>query len=265
MHNGRVATVYPFRIYAHRGASAEVPENTLEAFRLALELGVDAIETDVHVTRDGHVVVFHDASGARTCGVSAAIADQDLPTLRRWDPGYALTRPDGAQPWVGEGLRVPTLDEALDAFPTTRFNVDIKDHSRRAVRRVLDVVRAHDAAERVLLTSVAERTVKRVRWLGYPGETGLGQAAALRVLFTPTRFLRRRPPPGHALQIPHTLRGHRLDRAWLIDRAHAVGLRVDFWTVNDPALARTLVDGGADGVMTDDPRAIVQPLRTAPP
>ncbi len=254
-------TASPFRIYAHRGACAEVPENTLEAFARGLERGADAIETDVRLTRDGAVVVFHDPTGARTCGTGAAVARADLAAVRRWDPGYALTGADGAQPWVGRGLRVPTLDEALAAFPDARFNVDIKDHDRRAVRRVVEVVLGHRAAARVLLTSVDDRTVRRLRWLGYPGDTGLGGAGVLWALCAPRALLRRTPPRARALQIPDVFRGVDLARPSLIAKAHAAGLRVDYWTVNDPARARELVAAGADGIMTDDPRAIVPAVR----
>lgn len=244
---------HPFRIYAHRGASAELPENTLVAFGRALELGCDALETDVHATRDGAIVVHHDATGRRTAGVDRAVADTDLEDVRRWD--------------VGRGLRVPLLSELLDACPGVTVNVDIKAHSKRAAGLVVDLVRARGDAARVTLTSVDDAVVRHVHALGYEGQIGLGRAAALLVLATPRAVLAtlrgRGLLVGDALQIPWRFKGVRFDHARLVGRGHAAGLRVDYWTVNDPDVARRLVALGADGIMTDDPRAVVRAVREA--
>src|SRR5688572_26510626 len=94
---------HALRLYAHRGASAELPENTMAAFRRALELGADALETDVHMTRDGHVMVSHDPDGRRRAGIAATIRGSTLEEVRGWD--------------MGDGHRMPTLEEALVAFP----------------------------------------------------------------------------------------------------------------------------------------------------
>ncbi|TNF23828.1 MAG: hypothetical protein EP329_26510 [Deltaproteobacteria bacterium] len=253
----------PFWVYGHRGASAERPENTIEAFALALELGADALETDVHVTRDGHVVIFHDASGARTCGRPEAIAATDLATVRAWDAGEGFVAADGTRPFAGRGVRVPTLLEVLERFPETRLNIDIKAHRLDAVRQVVNTVMRANAAPRVLLTSSNDRVVRQVRRTGYTGPTGIGGSGAVRLMATPTPLVRWRRPPGDALQIPHAVRGRSLGREWLISRCHAVGIRVDFWTVNDPEIATQLVAAGADGIMTDDPRAVVPAARAA--
>jgi len=253
----------PFWVYAHRGASAERPENTLEAFELALELGADALETDVHVTRDGHVVVIHDPTGERTCGRADAVAATDLATLRGWDAGYGFEAPGASRPFAGRGIRVPTLAELLERFPGIRVNVDIKAHRLEAVLHVVNAVIRADAADRVLLTSADDRVVRQVRRADYPGPTGIGRRGAMRLLVTPEALLRWRRPPGDALQIPHAIRGRTLGREWLIARCHSVGVRVDYWTVNDAEIAARLVAAGADGIMTDDPRGTVPAIRAA--
>src|SRR4029078_3543189 len=97
-------------LYAHRGASAELPENTLPAFARAVEIGVDALETDVHLTRDGHLIVAHDPASARMTGASAAWADLDLADVRRLDAGWGFIASDGARPLAGQALRLPALD-----------------------------------------------------------------------------------------------------------------------------------------------------------
>lgn len=248
-----MASPHPFRIYAHRGASAELPENTLPAFERALELGCDALETDVHLTRDGQVVVHHDATGRRLSRDERRIADLDLEAVRRLD--------------VGRGLHPPTLDEVLDAFPGVHVNIDIKAHSRAAAVAVVELVRRRGDERRVLLTSVDDAVIRSVRAAGYAGDVGVGKWWALRVLATPGVVLRGARRAGwierQALQIPWRFKGVRFDRAAILGRGHAAGLRVDYWTVNEPDLARRLVELGADGVMTDDPRRVVAAIREA--
>jgi glycerophosphoryl diester phosphodiesterase len=235
------------RLYAHRGASHELPENTLPAFARALELGADAIETDAHLTRDGHVVLSHDPTGARTCGVPRAIAEATLAEVREWD--------------AGQGTRIPTLEEALAAFPGVRFNVDAKSTHPAMVGRTIDEIRAAGAEERVLLASFDVATLRRVRRMGYRGETGLAQAEVIRLLLAPTRLLRWFPLRGVAAQIPYRHLGIDLGVRRVIDKCHALGLAVHYWTVNDAALATRLLDLGADAVMTDDPREVAPAVR----
>jgi glycerophosphoryl diester phosphodiesterase len=110
-------------LYAHRGAPTELPENTLPSFRRAL-VGATAIETDVHLTRDGHVVISHDPDGRRNAGVARAIRDATLAEVRMWDVGRAFraAHPD-APP---QSFTMPTLAEVLDELPGVPLNVDIK-------------------------------------------------------------------------------------------------------------------------------------------
>lgn len=222
------------RIYAHRGASRELPENTMAAFRRALELGADALETDVHATADGVLVTSHDPDGARVFGVARRIAECRFEEVRGWG--------------------MPSLEEVVGAFPSTPINVDLKvDVPALAVA----LLRRLGAEEQVTLASFSSATLRRVRALGYRGPTGLGRRDVARLIALPTA-VQRGPlsPPGMAAQLPISLA-----RPWVIRRCHALRLRVDFWTVNEPALAQALVAMGADGVMTDDPAAIVPAIR----
>jgi len=242
-----------FRLYAHRGAAAELPENTLAAFRRALDVGANAIETDCHLTRDGHVVLSHDATGERMAKVPFAIADATLEDVRAWDVGRGC----GAR----DVHRMPTLEEAIADLYGIPLNVDIKSRMPGAAERVVAIVRRARACETTLLTSFDVRTVRRVRALGYEGPTGLAQAEALALLVTPLRVLRRFPLRGVAAQLPHRQGRIDLGRRALVEKCHALGLELHFWTVNDPARARELRALGADGVMTDDPRTIAEALR----
>ena len=225
------------RIYAHRGASRELPENTTRAFRRALELGADALETDVHVTHDGVIVVSHDPDGARIFGQAARIADSSWAEVRAWG--------------------MPSLEEVVTSFPGVPINVDLKiDAAALAVA----LLRKLGAEEQVTLASFQSSTLRKVRALGYRGPTGLGRSEVARLLSLPAAA-QRGPlaPPGSAAQLPLSLA-----KPWIIRRCHALGLRADYWTVNEPALATSLVALGADGIMTDDPAVIVPALRPGP-
>jgi glycerophosphoryl diester phosphodiesterase len=251
----------PPRLYAHRGAAVERPENTLPAFRLALELGADAIETDAHLTRDGYVVLSHDATGVRMCGVSTAIADATLDEVRSWDAG-ATFRAKGRSGRAKETARIPTLEEALGELPRVPFNVDLKSHHPEMVARTIEVVNRAHATDRTLLASFDARTLREVRRRGYAGRTGLAQTEVLRLVAFPRRALALFPLRGAAAQIPYRAYGIDLGTRAVIAKCHALGLEVHYWTVNDPALAARLLAAGADAIMTDDPRRVGPAVQT---
>jgi glycerophosphoryl diester phosphodiesterase len=244
-------------LYAHRGAAAELPENTIPSFERALAVGATALETDVHVTRDGHVVVSHDPTGERAAGVARAIRDATLAEVRTWDVGRTFRRERGGP---AEAFTIPTLEELLTTFPGVSVNVDIKQHDASAAASVVGVVRRLGAQARVLLTSFDGRTLHRVRHLGYEGNTGLGRAEVVRLLILPPAALKLAPLRGRAAQIPTRIGPIRLDRRALVDKAHALGIEVHYWTINDPAEAARLLGLGADAIMTDDPAAIAPVL-----
>jgi glycerophosphoryl diester phosphodiesterase len=242
------------RLYAHRGAAVELPENTLEAFERAIELGADAIETDAHLTRDGHVVLSHDPRGARMCGVDVALEDASLDEVRTWDAGARFASASGAR--ATKAHRIPTLDEALAALPGVPFNVDAKSRHSQMVPRLLEAIARANAEDHVLVASFDARTLRDVRAHGYRGKTGLAQTEVLRLLGLPRALLALFPLRGAAAQIPYRTHGVDLGTRAMIDKCHALGLEVHYWTVNEAPLAERLLAAGADAIMTDDPRTI---------
>lgn len=243
-------------IYAHRGASFELPENTIESFELALSLGADAIETDAHLTRDGRVVLSHDATGERTAGVFRPIAECSFSEVRSWNLGAKFTpRREGAFD-PKKTYRMPTLEEALDAFPNVTFNVDAKQTEPDMIPALIRAIRSRHAETRVRIASFSTRNLQRARAAGYGGETGLSPNEIARLMFVPKAALRWIKPAGEAAQVPRRAYGVSFASQAAIDRFHAVGLRVDFWTIDDLAEARRLLAMGADGIMTDDPRVV---------
>lgn len=248
------------RLYAHRGASAERPENTLIAFERAVECGVDALEMDVHLTKDDVLIVAHDDTAKRTCGVDARWNDLTLDEAQRLDAGWGFVSPDGTRPFAGRGVRVERFEDVLAAFPSLRINVDIK--GARSVEKMLAAVKGQE--DRVTIASFQARTLINVRRHGYGGDTALAQNEVLTLLGLPAIAWRSLPFTGTAAQVPVKAGPIRFDRPAFLAKCHSLGLRVDFWVIDDVAEAERLLALGADGIMTNDP-AKLAPLFVSKP
>lgn len=146
-------------VYAHRGASFELPENTLESFELALELGADALETDAHMTWDGRIVLSHDRTGARMAGILRAISDATLAEVRTWDVGARFAPRRSGMFRSGQRFWMPTLDEALAAFPDVVFNVDAKQTTPDMIPALLRCIQHARAEHRVRMASFCARPI----------------------------------------------------------------------------------------------------------
>lgn len=227
------------RVLAHRGLALEAPENTLLAFAKAIAVGARYIETDVHASHDGHAVIAHDPDLTRVAARAVRVDQLTLADLRRVD--------------LGEGQGFPSLAEALDAFPETRFNIDIK--APDAVTPTVDAIVKAGATDRVLVTSFAEkRRLAALRAL--PGVVSSSSARrfvpALLAGKTGLSPLLRRALRGLvAVQVPERALGLRVTSQRMIRRLHAAGVEVHVWTVNDPLRMRELLELGVDGLVTD--------------
>jgi glycerophosphoryl diester phosphodiesterase len=249
---------------AHRGASARAPENTLEAFRLAVEAGAGGLELDVHMTLDGEIVVIHDATVERTTDGSGPVAGMTLQELRRLDAGYRFSPDNGrTYPYRGTGVRVPTLGEVLVEFPESCVNLEIKEAQPGVEEAVLRVILGAGAGERALVASSLHRVVRRFRRVsgGKISTAASGREIREFYMLSRARLQRLCRPDYDALQVPVEHRGIVVVTARFVRAAHSRGARVDVWTVNDPAEMRRLLDLGADVVMTDCPEELTAVLR----
>lgn len=245
--------------FAHRGDSTRAPEHTLDAFRGAVEAGAGGLELDVHLTRDGHVVVIHDPSVDRTTSGSGAVAGVPLAGLREMDAGHRFS-PDGGRtyPFRGRGLGVPTLAEVLEEFPDVSVNIDIKDVRHGYEEAVIGAVRKAGAEGRALVASKYHAAVRRVRKLsGGSVPTGASRREiGVFYLLSKLRLEGLLRPDYDALQVPVCYGGLELVTRRFVEAAHARGVRVDAWIVNDPAEMHRLLDLGVDVIMTDHPETL---------
>ncbi len=240
-------------VVAHRGNSAFFPENTVESLLQGIDLGADGVEFDVRLTRDGKPVVIHDATVDRTTEGSGPVERFTLAELQGLDAGYRFTRDGGRTfPWRGRGLHIPSLDEALDAIGTTSAIIEIKTHTASAeARRVLD---RHGAARRVLIGSFSAEALAPFRGTAFA--TGASRADTVRLILASLGGGVDRlpydalciPPSWHGLPIPVL----RLARA-----GRQGGALTHVWTIDDPTRARALWDGGVNGILSNDPAAIL--------
>jgi glycerophosphoryl diester phosphodiesterase len=239
------AAAMAVEVIAHRGASGTCPENTLPAFRRAVELGAPMIELDVQLTRDGHPVVIHDRTLDRTTSGRGSVRRRTLAEIAALDAGR----------WFAAGFvgtRVPRLDEVLAAIPI-RINVELKAAGDDGLeRRVLETVEEAGALGRVVFSSFDPSSLARLR--------ALSARADLAVLWagrTVARALALADRVG--ARSVHLRKGGRV--AASIAAGHAVGLAMRVWTVNSPTDFARLTDVGADGVFTDYPERFLHTRR----
>jgi len=227
------------RVLAHRGLAVGAPENTMLAFAKAVATGAQYIETDVHASLDGIAVVSHDPSLARVAGRDLKVDQLTLAELRRID--------------LGDGQGFCALSEALDAFPETRFNIDIK--SRDAVSPTVCAIRDISATDRVLVTSFDEKrraaTVRELPGVASSASAGRFLVALLGAKTGISPAMRRALNGLVAIQVPEKALGLRVTTPRVIQRVHDLGLEMHVWTINEPQRMRHLLDLGVDGIVTD--------------
>jgi glycerophosphoryl diester phosphodiesterase len=249
--------------FAHRGGSTLAPENTLAAFEHGLSFGADALELDVHLSRDLELMVIHDPTLDRTTDGSGPVAAHTAAELRLLDAGYRFTPDSGRTfPYRGQGITIPTLREVLAAFPRTRLNVELKENRPEGPVALWDLVRELGAEDRVLGASNHLGTIARFRALCGDRMATSACAAEIRnfVLAAMARTMRWLRPRYDALQVPETWRALRIVSPTTLALAHGMGLAVHVWTVDDRAQMDRLLALGVDGIMTDRPDVLAEAL-----
>lgn len=256
----------PARIFAHRGYSKEYPENTALAFEKAIESGADVIETDAHLTRDGHVVIVHDQELSHITNGKGEVDELTLDEIKHLDAAYYFTVDGQNYPYRGKGITIMTLDEMLAAFPNQRFNVDLKDNNIVLAEKFCDVVLQHKAEHRVLGASQHGKNLQYVRKRIPTMATSFGLWGVLGFYFLFRSGLLGlfKKFPGDALQIPEYIGPSHLANGALIRMAHERGIQVDVWTVNSERDMRRLLDVDADGIVTDDVPLLQKVLKDYP-
>lgn len=227
--------------FAHRGGASAAAENTMSAFADAVALGYRYVETDVHATKDGRLVAFHDPDLERTCGIKANIADLTWEELSR-------ARVSGQEP-------IPLLSELLTAWPNLFVNIDCK--SDNALGPLIAALREHDCLERVCLGSFSDARLDALRTeFGGAACTSMGPRDVAKFLAGSIVGRRATVTTAQCAQVPVKQGPIPVTTRRFIDRAHDAGLAVHVWTIDEPMEMTRLLDLGVDGIMTDNTRAL---------
>ncbi|TFF91563.1 glycerophosphodiester phosphodiesterase [Candidatus Thorarchaeota archaeon] len=254
-------------IMAHRGDPSAAPENTLLAMEKAVEVGADVLETDVRLTKDNRLVLFHDETLDRTTNKTGRVQDYTLAELEEIDLGWSFT-PDGGEthPFRGQGQTVVTLEEALERFREVWMNLDIKNLEPVAAERLTERLRDYDRQDTVTVASFHPEQLERFRNLAptvitsaHPGEVKrfvIGLKSRLLPLLV-------RNPEYRAFQVPIRQGGTEIVNKRFIQEAHKRGIYVHVWTINDRETMEWLIDIDVDGIFTDNPVLLREVLKDA--
>lgn len=237
-------------VIAHRGNRAHAPENTLLAFRQAVEVGVDGIELDVRLTRDGHVVVLHDARLDRTTDMRGEVSELALAEVRAADAGARFA---GSQRYPSSRIGVPLLSEVLEEFPEVPLLIEIK--TPQTAPYVRQVIERQSAEHRCVAASFSRVALEHFRGSPIPVASATSHVASLLVPALARRVVSRLP--FQVMSLPRFHRGIPVPLVALSRAVARAGVPLHVWTVNDGSLALRLWKSGISGILSDDPAAIL--------
>jgi glycerophosphoryl diester phosphodiesterase len=244
-----------FWVIAHRGFSGLFPENTMIAFEAAAKLPIDALELDVHSTRDGRIVVIHDSTLDRTTDRTGRVFDQNWSALKMADAAHMFDpKQDGTFPFRGKGIGIPLLEDVFKTFPNMRFIIEIKQTLPAIEEPVYRLIRKYKLEDQVIVAS--ERTEPLLRFRSLAPSIPTNFSAQESIAFYNSfrlHLVNFYKGKGDALQIPPRFRGDQVVTPSFCRAAKKKGIAVHVWTVNDPKEMKQLIDYGVDGIITDFP------------
>ncbi len=262
----RAASTGPFHIIAHRGGAAHAPENSLPAFRRSLEIGVPEVETDVRLSRDGALVLFHDDDLAEKTDHAGPVEARKIAELRSIDIGgwFDRNHPDHPERFAGTGLL--TLEDLFETFGRRLYyHLELKGESPELPDRILAEARSAGVLARVALSSFSEAHLRRARQL----DAALPLTWLLRRAqntASPVRVQRARIEAAIAAGFDEVALAADEVTPRLVAFAQSLGLSVRAWRVRSPEAMRHVIAAGVNGMTIDDPDALVSCLlATAPP
>jgi glycerophosphoryl diester phosphodiesterase len=243
-------------VYAHRGGAALRPENTLAAFDHGLSLGADGLEFDVHLSRDGVVVVHHDDRLERTTSGRGALAARSALELAALDAGCRFRSADGGFPFAGQGIAIPTLRQVLERYPVPLI-IELKTPDAELARKTVDEIRAVNALDRVAFGSFYYRALRAARAYEPRIPTGAAREETRWALYRSWVHWPLGATSYKEFQVPESAGPTTIVTPRFIRYAHKAGLPVKVWTVNDRADMDRLLEWGVDALISDRPDVAV--------
>lgn len=247
-------------VLAHRGDSGSFPENTMPAFESAERMGVHVIETDVHLSSDGEVVIWHDESLERISGDKRLISEMSWDEISRVNAGYHFTIDQGrTYPYRDHPVRPVLLKELLDRFPHMRFNVDLKDRQYLLVEAYAKILKDLNSVNRVITASFHRSVLEHYRKLVPSGHTSCTTREVLKLLllFRTGIQLPSSRKGSTIAQVPEYIGKIKILTPRFVRFLHRNGFKVQVWTVNDEKDMCRFLRMGVDGIFTDNPALLM--------
>jgi glycerophosphoryl diester phosphodiesterase len=252
-------------VIAHQGGELLAPSNTMTAFMNAAEMGVDVLETDIHITKDGHLVTIHDHSVDRTTNGKGNVSDLTLAEIQALDAGYHFKDLKGNYSFRGKGVYIPTVEEMFQTFSGMRIEIEIKDDNpperiEEIASKLWNLIEEYQMEERILIGSFDQDILKTFERFA-KGRTAISAGRQEVKNFVVThKFLLRNlyVPKVDAFQVPVEDSGFDLTDQRFIDGAHRLGMDIHYWTIDDPETMEKLIEAGADGILTNRPDLLLE-------
>lgn len=252
---------YPL-IIAHQGGDDLWPGNTMFAFQNAADLGVDVLEMDLHITKDGILVLIHDETIDRTTDGTGEVEAMTYEELQQYDAGYDWTRDDGAtHPFRGQGITIPMLEDVFNTFSNMRMTIELKKTNASMAQPFCHLIRTYSMEDKVLVASFHDERIQEFRRECPEVATSSARTETTAFVLMTKAFLSGFfTPHFYALQVPQESSGITVMTPSFVKAAHARNLRVEPWTINDEETMRTFIAWGVDGIITDRPDIMLEVL-----
>ncbi len=252
---------YPL-VIAHQGGNDLWPGNTLFAMQQADDLGVDVLEMDLHITKDGELVLIHDETVDDTTDGTGVVEEMTLAEIQQLDAGYDWSPDDGGTyPFRGLGITIPTLEEIFQTFPDYRMTIEIKKTEGSMAEPFCDLIREYEMQDRLVVASFHDERMDDFRQVCPEVATSSArQETTTFVLLTKVFMGRIYSPQFQSLQVPRENSGITVLTPSFVRAAHERSLAVEPWTIDNPDEMRQLIEWGVDGIMTDRPDLMLEVL-----
>jgi glycerophosphoryl diester phosphodiesterase len=245
-------------VFAHRGGCDLGPENTIAAFDLGMAAGADGLECDVHLSSDGIAVVCHDDRLERTTNATGPVAVRTAAELAAVDAGCRFTDTAGRTPFAGQGVGIPSLRDVLDRYRDARVIIEMKVDTAEMAQAVATAVTAAGARDRVCAAGYGPRSLDAIRAALPQLATSACHAEVRLALFRSWALWPVRRVPYGGYQVPEHAGALRVVSRRFVRHAHAAGLKVQVWTVDEPDEMGRLLSWGVDGLITNRPGLAVR-------
>lgn len=266
----RPAPVHPYYasdssdtlVIAHQGGDGIAPGNTMFAFQNAVDMGVDVLEMDLHITKDNVLVLIHDETIDRTTDGTGEVESMTLDEIKQFDAGYDWSNDNDATfPSRGKGITIPTLEEVFTTFPQMKMTIEIKKSNTSMIQPFCEMIRKYDMQDKIVVASFYDEKIKEFRETCPEVATSSAKnETTVFVLLSKVFLTGFYSPQFYSLQVPEESSGITVMTESFIHAAHERNLAVEPWTINDKETMQKFIEWGVDGIMTDRPDIMLEIL-----